>query len=72
MSQSVAIVLAIKAVMLQLQAYPTELGKAIVSAWLTARVSQEYYGDLVGLQGHASLKATDPTFDTTWEGKGWL
>ena len=58
-----------KAVMRQSQAYPRELGKAIVSAWLTTRVSQESSGYIVGLQGHAGLKANDPEFDTAWEGR---
>ena len=49
-----------KAVTRQSQAYPRELGKAIVSAWLTARVRQESSGYIVGLQGHAGLKANDP------------
>ena len=58
-----------KAVMRQSQAYPRELGKAIVSAWLTTRVSQESSGDPVSLQGHAGLEADDPEFDTAWEGR---
>ena len=55
--------------MRQSQAFPKELGKAVVSAWLTARVSQESSGYLVGLQGHTSLKANGPELDATWEGK---
>ena len=58
-----------KAVMRQSQAYPRELGKAIVSAWLTTRVSQESSGYLVSLQGHAGLEADDPEFDTAWESR---
>ena len=57
-----------EAVMRQSQAYPRELGKAIVSAWLTTRVSQESAGDLVNVQSHAGLDAYDPEFDTAWEG----
>ena len=58
-----------KAVMRQSQAYPRELGKAIVSAWLTTRVSQASSEFIVGIQGHAGLNANDPDFDTAWEGK---
>ena len=54
--------------MRQSQAYLRELGKAIVSAWLTTRVSQESSEYLVGLQGHAGLKTNGREFDTTWEG----
>jgi hypothetical protein len=43
--------------MRQSQAYPRELGTAIVSAWLTTRVSQESSGYMVRLQCHAGLKA---------------
>ena len=53
-----------KVVMRQSQACPRDLGKAIVSAWLTTRVSQESSGYLVGPQGHAGLKASDLEFDT--------
>ena len=58
-----------KAVTRQSQAYPKELGRAIVSAWLTTRLNQESSGYLAGLQGHASLKANGPEFDTSWEGR---
>jgi len=57
-----------KPVMRQSQAYPRKLGKAIISAWLTTRVSQESSGDLVSLQGHAGLEANDQEFDTAWGG----
>ena len=59
-----------KAVARQSQAYPRELGKAIVSAWLTTRVSQESSGYSVGLHGHAGLKANRPEFATAWERQG--
>ena len=58
-----------KAVMRQSQAYPRELGKAIVSAWLTTRVSQESSGYRVGLQGHAGRNSDGPEYDTAWEGR---
>ena len=55
--------------MRQTQTYPRELGKAIVSAWLTTRARQESSGYLVGLQGHAGFKANDPELDTACEGR---
>jgi hypothetical protein len=60
---------AILAATRQSQAYPRELGQAIVSVWLATRVSQESSGYLVGLQGHAGLKANGPECDTAWEGR---